>query len=56
MNPNHAPKNGRNGIDRWSCNGYGLKLNGKDVKHVPNELDEEPKKDNIDEIVEVEDR
>ncbi len=32
-----APVDGPNGVDRWSSNGYGLKLNGKDV--IPIEED-----------------
>lgn len=36
-----APADGRDGIDRFSCNGYGLKLDGVDVKPVATEETEE---------------
>ena len=34
-----APEEGPNGVDRWTSNGYGITVNGKEVK--PNEEDEE---------------
>lgn len=44
-----APIEGPNGVDRWSCNGYGLTLDGKPVEPPPAENDK-----NIDEIEEIE--
>lgn len=40
-----APEEGPHGVDRWTCNGYGLTVNGKKV-----EPPEEPKEPQIDEI------
>ena len=48
---NLAPEEGPNGIDRWTSNGYGMRLGGKKV--VPIGAEEETK-DEIDEIDEVE--
>lgn len=39
------PIDGRNGVDRWSCNGYGLTLNGIEVKPPEEENDPEPKEE-----------
>lgn len=39
-----APAEGPNGVDQWTSNGYGLILNGKQVKP--------PKEADIDEIEE----
>lgn len=39
-----APMEGPNGVDQWTSNGYGLILNGKQVKP--------PKESEIDEIEE----
>ncbi len=30
--PVKAPEEGPNGVDRWTSNGYGLRVNGKKVK------------------------
>ena len=30
-----APEDGPHGVDRWSCNGYGLRLNGEPVEPLP---------------------
>lgn len=46
---NLAPEEGPNGIDRWTSNGYGMRLGGKKV--VP--IGSEEEKDEIDEIEEV---
>lgn len=48
---NMAPEEGPNGVDRWTSNGYGIRIDGKPIKeYVPEEKDE----DEIDEIDEVE--
>lgn len=39
-----APEEGPHGVDQWSCNGYGLILNGKKVEPV-----KEPEIDEIEE-------
>lgn len=43
--PRLAPENGPHGIDRWSGNGYGLRLNGEPVEPLPDtvfgDLDED---------------
>lgn len=33
--PRSAPEDGPHGVDRWSCNGYGLRLNGEPVEPLP---------------------
>lgn len=45
---NLIPEEGPHGIDRWTSNGYGITLDGKEVE-PPAEED-----DNIDEIEETE--
>lgn len=30
-NPNLAPEEGPNGVDRWTSNGYGITIGGKKV-------------------------
>ena len=42
-----APEEGPNGVDRWTCNGYGLTIGGKKVE-PPAEKDQD-----IDEVEEV---
>lgn len=42
-----APEEGPNGVDRWTSNGYGIRVNGKKVE-APKEKDESQ----IDEIEE----
>lgn len=32
-----APEEGPNGVDRWTCNGYGLTIDGVKVKSPTNE-------------------
>ena len=48
-----APDEGPHGVDRWSCNGYGLMLNGKPVP-PPDHDDDEKDIDMIEEIEEAE--
>ena len=45
-----APEEGPNGVDRWTSNGYGIRINGK--KGEPPK-EEEPKEADIDEIEEA---
>lgn len=47
---NLAPEEGPNGVDRWTSNGYGVRIDGKLIRQAPKETDE----DEIDEIEEVE--
>lgn len=47
---NMAPEEGPNGVDRWTSNGYGVRIDGKLIR--PAEPAE--KEDEIDEIEEVE--
>lgn len=47
-NRKKAPEEGPNGVDRWTCNGYGLTVNGKKVE--PPEA--EKQNPDIDEIEE----
>ena len=44
-----APEEGPNGVDRWTSNGYGIRINGKKAE-PPKE--EESKETDIDEIEE----
>ena len=46
-----APEEGPNGVDRWTSNGYGITLGGKEV--VPIEPEEAAEEAEIDEIEEV---
>lgn len=43
-----APEEGPNGVDRWTSNGYGVKLDGNPVKPQ-----EDSKPEELDEIEEV---
>ena len=43
-----APEEGPNGVDRWTSNGYGIRVNGKKVE-TPKEKAEEPQIDEIEE-------
>lgn len=36
-----APDEGPHGVDRWSCNGYGLTINGKKVEPPANDDDKD---------------
>lgn len=47
-NRKQAPLEGPNGVDRWTCNGYGLTVNGKKVE-PPEETEQNPEIDEIDE-------
>ena len=48
-NRKKAPEEGPNGIDRWTSNGYGIRVNGKKV-----EPPEEPTQNqDIDEVEET---
>lgn len=38
---NTAPDEGPHGVDRWSCNGYGLMLDGKPVPPPDHEAENE---------------
>ena len=42
------PEEGPNGVDRWTCNGYGLTVNG--VKTEPPEENEDQEVDEIEEV------
>lgn len=46
-----APEEGPCGVDRWSCNGYGLTVNGKKVE--PPKEEDNADEAQIDEIKEV---
>lgn len=46
---NIAPAEGPNGVDRWTSNGYGLRLNGKKVEPPKTDNDKEPDIDDIEE-------
>lgn len=43
-----APDEGPNGVDRWTSNGYGIRVNGKKVEPPAEEA-----KEHIDEIKEI---
>ena len=47
-NRKKAPEEGPNGVDRWTCNGYGLTVNGKKVE-PPEVENQEPDIDEIEE-------
>jgi len=47
-----APKEGPHGVDAWTCNGYGLILDGKEADPVE-EKEKKPVSRNIDRIEEV---
>ena len=47
-NKKTAPEEGPNGVDRWTCNGYGLTVNGKKVEPTEPE-NQEPDIDEIEE-------
>ena len=49
-NPKKAPDEAPNGVDRWTSNGYGLRVNGKNV-NPPDQKEE--KTPDIDEIEEA---
>lgn len=35
-----APEDGPNGVDRWTCNGYGLIVDGKPIDPAEEETDD----------------
>lgn len=43
-----APLEGPNGVDRWTSNGYGIRMNGKKAEPAKTE-DKEPDIDEIEE-------
>lgn len=43
-----APEEGPNGVDRWTSNGYGIRVNGKKVE-PPKEKEPNPDIDEIEE-------
>lgn len=46
---NKAPDEGPNGVDRWTSNGYGLRVNGKKVTPPEEENNETSEIDEIEE-------
>lgn len=50
-NPNLAPEEGPNGVDRWTSNGYGITIGGKKVE-PPTKEDDKGTED-IEEIEEA---
>ena len=50
---NIAPDEGPHGVDRWSSNGFGLTINGKEVVPLDTEEKEDDETQDIDEIEEA---
>lgn len=49
-----APEEGPNGVDRWTSNGYGLVIDGKEVKPEKEDQPKEKKRESrYDEINEA---
>ena len=46
---NKAPEEGPNGVDRWTSNGYGVRIGGKKIEPA----EEKPDTKEVDEIEEV---
>lgn len=49
-NRNKAPDEGPKGVDRWTSNGYGIRINGKKVEPVETEEKADKEVDDIEEV------